>query len=47
MNMGQQMINITPTKQKLVTKGQTSLPPGILFSYTELTKIRGKGNVTQ
>ena len=46
MNVEQQMINVTPTKQKLVTKGQTSLPPGILFSNKELTKIRGKGNVT-
>ena len=39
------MINITPAKQKLITKGQTN-PPGLLFSYTELTKIRCKGNVT-
>ena len=46
MNVGQQMINITPAKQKLVTKGQTNLLSRVLFSYRELTKIRGNGNVT-
>ena len=39
------MISITPTKQKLIMKVHNSLLPGVLFSYTELTKIRGKGNV--
>ena len=46
MKVVKQMINITPTKQKFSTKGQTNVLPGALFSYTELRKRRGKFNVT-
>ena len=37
MNVGQQMINLTPKKQNFCTKGQTNLLSGVLFSYTKLT----------
>ena len=47
MNVGQQMINITASKQKLIMKGQTGLLPRVIFSsYTKLIKICTKGNVT-
>ena len=37
---------MTPKKQTFGTKGQTNLLLGVIFSYTELTKICGKVNMT-
>lgn len=46
MNVGYQMINITPKKQIFNPKSQTNLPSA-LFSYNELTKVPDKINVTK
>ena len=48
MNLGQQIINITPTNQKLITKGQTSNQPfsGGTILLHRINKNPCKGNAT-